>query len=470
MKTKKYCSLSIVALLLILSSSCKKFVEVPPPAEAIVNTSVYTTNASASAVLLGLYNFIMAQGQFANHLDEYSGLQSDELINYFPGNQNLEGYYTNTLRSNNVQFWQELYEEMAIVNSAIAGLDQSTAISGNVKNQLLGEAKFMRGFLYFYLTNLWGDVPLILSSSDYQSNNSAARTAQNLVYTQIIADLQDAQQLLSANFVGADAVTASTERTRPTKWAATALLARVYLYTGDWKDAAAQAAAVINEQALFGLATDLNSVFLANSNEAIWQLQPCSSGFNTTQAFDYILTMTPGTGTDYFSMSPNLYSQFEPGDLRAANWVGTYGDGTNTWYYPYKYKVNRGTTTVTEYLMVFRLAEQYLIRAEAEANSNDAGNALSDLNEIRNRAGLANYAGATDQTSLLAAILHERQVELFSEWGHRWLDLKRTGKVNAVMSVVTPQKGGTWSPDWALYPVPLSDIQIDPNLKQNPGY
>jgi len=119
-----------------------------------------------------------------------------------------------------------------------------------------------------------------------------------------------------------------------------------------------------------------------------------------------------------------------------------------------------------------RLAEQYLIRAETEANGAGGGtnSAVQDLNIIRNRAGLANYSGATDKASLVTAILHERQVELFTELGHRWLDLKRTATVNAVMSVVTPQKGGTWDANWQLYPIPRTEIQVNPNLKQNPGY
>ena len=95
--------------------------------------------------------------------------------------------------------------------------------------------------------------------------------------------------------------------------------------------------------------------------------------------------------------------------------------------------------------------------------------AAADLNVIRQRAGLTNTT-ATGQQAILNAILHERQVEFFTEWGHRWFDLKRTGNVNAVMSVVTPQKGGIWNANWALYPIPISEITLNPNLKQNPGY
>ena len=119
--------------------------------------------------------------------------------------------------------------------------------------------------------------------------------------------------------------------------------------------------------------------------------------------------------------------------------------------------------------MVLRLGEQYLIRAEAEAQGNDLINAAKDLNIIRERAGLADTT-TTTSSDMLALILHESQVELFTEWGCRWFDLIRTGNVNQVMIQVTPQKGGSWNSNDTLYPIPLSNITVDPNLTQNAGY
>ena len=116
--------------------------------------------------------------------------------------------------------------------------------------------------------------------------------------------------------------------------------------------------------------------------------------------------------------------------------------------------------------MVLRLAEQYLIRAEARAQQNNISGSQSDLNLIRNRAGLVNTA-ANDKTALLTAIEHERQVELFTEWGHRWLDLKRTNRADAVLG---PIKAPNWQPTDMLYPIPQTQIANDPNVHQNPGY
>jgi hypothetical protein len=159
---------------------------------------------------------------------------------------------------------------------------------------------------------------------------------------------------------------------------------------------------------------------------------------------------------------------FEPGDLRRSEWVDSIIVGSNTYYYPFKYKIKSGST-LTEYSMVLRLGEQWLIRAEARAQQGDSAGARSDLDMIRSRAGLAPTT-ATTRSDLLTAILHERQVELFTEWGHRWFDLKRTGNVDAVMQVVTQLKGGNWDTNSQLFPIPRSEITVNQNLTQNPSY
>jgi hypothetical protein len=333
----------------------------------------------------------------------------------------------------------------------------------------MGEAKFMRALCYFYLVNLYGDVPLELGT-DYKVNSLAARMPKAQVYQQMVADLKDAQGLLNGSYPDVTLLKTTTERVRPTRWAAMALLARVYLYTGDWPDAEAQADSVIAHSTLYGLSA-LGSVFLKNSTEAIWQLQPVTTGSvsNTSDAVEFILPVSgPSAGFPVY-LSNHVTDSFEAGDKRRTTWVGSVTAGGKTYNYAYKYKVNSAAAAVSEYLMVLRLAEQYLIRAEARVQQGNTGG-VSDLNIIRTRAGLAAYAGPIDKASLLSAILHERKMELFCELGHRWLDLKRTGTANAVMSGVTPGKGGVWSGDDELYPLSITDVQEDPHLGQNPGY
>ncbi len=229
------------------------------------------------------------------------------------------------------------------------------------------------------------------------------------------------------------------------------MLARTYLYTGNWSDAIAEATGVINEPQ-FSLNSDISQVFLANSTEAIWQLQSTVTNLNTPDAYAFILTTTPNLGNPVY-LSSHLLNAFEDADTRQALWVGSLSDSLNTYYFPYKYRVQTASTII-ENLMVLRLSEQFLIRAEAEANNNAPTDAVNDLNIIRNRAGLSNYAGNTDGVSLVNAILHERQVELFTEWGHRWLDLKRTQKINDVMNAVAPSKGSEWDAEVAIISYP----------------
>ena len=203
---------------------------------------------------------------------------------------------------------------------------------------------------------------------------------------------------------------------------------------------------------------------MANSSEAIWQIQQTNDpSINTNEGNTFILTAAPY----YVSLSNYLLNAFEANDNRQSHWVGSYTDGVTTWFFPYKYKVQASSgPVVTEYSMVFRLAEQYLIRAEARAEQNtNISGALSDLNVIRSRAGLASI-NTNDKDSLLTLIQHERQVELFSEWGHRWFDLIRTGKADAVLGSEKPN----WKSTAKLFPIPLVEIQENPKITQNPGY
>jgi hypothetical protein len=211
---------------------------------------------------------------------------------------------------------------------------------------------------------------------------------------------------------------------------------------------------------LFAL-TSLDSVFLKNSREAIWQFLPLAANQNTSEGNIFILTSTPANS----ALRGEFLNAFESGDNRKAKWVGSITTGGNTYYYPYKYKIKTGSSPLKEYSMVLRLGEQYLIRAEARAQQNNISGAQNDLNVIRGRAGLNNTT-ATDKASLLLAIENERRIELFSEWGHRWFDLRRTGRIDAMLASI---KTG-WQTTDALLPIPQSEILVNPNMTQNPGY
>jgi len=122
---------------------------------------------------------------------------------------------------------------------------------------------------------------------------------------------------------------------------------------------------------------------------------------------------------------------------------------------------------LNEYFIVFRVAEQYLILAEASARLNKINDALNAVNVIRARAGLVNLASTLDQSQSLSAIERERRSELFIEFGHRWFDLKRTDRLNAVMAAFKP---GIWKSTADLWPIPLDQLKANKGLTQNPGY
>jgi hypothetical protein len=458
---------------------CKKLIQVDPPVTATTGASIYAADESAISVLTGIYVKFSSSAVTSGGIGSMSffpALSADELSLFGTSNATLTAYYENGLTNSNTgggNLWTAVYPTIYVLNSAIQGIKTNTGLTPAVKQQLLGEAFFDRAFCYFYLVNFYGDVPLVIST-DFSTNNLLARTSSKEVYQQIISDLKNAQSLLSASYLDASLLQPTTERVRPTSWAATALLARTYLYTAAWDSAEAQASEVIANSSLFNL-TSLDSVFLMNSLEAIWQLQPVLAGRNTLDAATFILPAGgPNSRNNPAYLSSFLLNAFDSGDNRKLHWVDSVIVGTpaKIYYYPYKYKVNINPSPVTEYTMVLRLAEQYLIRAEARAQHGKTSDAIADLNAIRYRAGLPDYAGATDKASLLSAILHERQTELFTEWGNRWLDLKRTGTVDAVMGTggACAAKGGAWSPNWQLYPVPLSELQKDPFLTQNNGY
>jgi hypothetical protein len=464
-------------VLIMPSTGCKKLIEVDPPIQDVVGSNIYSSNATAAAVLTGIYTDMSNYSIFSgvSGVSVRTGLSADELVSVTTPPDILSALYSNSLTNNgNELFWTDLYAYIFRANAAIEGINASTGITAPVKQQLLGEAKFLRAFMYFYLVNLYGDVPL-LTSTDIKVNSVAPRIGKDQVYEQVIQDLQDAQNSLNEYYVGADAVTVSQERVRPNKAAATALLARAYLYTAQWALAEQEAGKLIAAASDYQLEAP-EAVFLNTSKEAVWQLQPVVPSYNTLDAVTFMLEaipMGPNSSRPVF-LSRNIFNAFEPGDIRKTAWVDSVTVDNNTYAYPAKYKIYAPDQPRTEYLMVLRLSEQYLIRAEARVQQGrlkGPGSAEEDLNAIRARAGLSPTA-AGSQATMLNAILQERKVELFTEWGHRWLDLKRTGKVDEVMSVVTPAKGGSWAASKALYPIPVLDIQRNPGLKghQNPGY
>jgi hypothetical protein len=272
----------------------------------------------------------------------------------------------------------------------------------------------------------------------------------------------------------------SASRGRPNLHAASALLARVYLETGDWASAEAEASSVIDNAALFQLVAPAQA-FLSASKETIWAIAPTGTNGFVREFSMYnggapasVNAITGGSSLGTYGISTALTDAHvalydQANDLRFSNWIRPtlVTSVAKTYYFPNKYKSNiSGTETV----VALRLAEQYLIRAEARARLNNLDGAKADLEAVRNRAGLTMPIAAVTQTEVISSILKERQMELFTEFGFRFIDLKRTGNIDAVMTVAAPQKGGAWTSLKQVWPIPVTDITANPNLTQTPGY
>jgi hypothetical protein len=466
-------------LIASFNCGCKKFVDINGPVTSINGGNVYKDDRTSIAVVNDIYSKISISNIFVgseiSSLSAVAGLSADEFdftdgYNEVP----LLEIYRNQLNGSSqvpANYWANCYNTIYKVNTALEGIGGSKTLSPAVKTQLLGELHFLRAFYYFYLVNLYGAIPLV-TTSDYQSNAQLKRTDASVVYDQIISDLKLAQNTLSANYLDATLLKSTEDRVRPTKWAATALISRAYLYMQDYENALQASSILINEKDLFDTVSR-QEVFKKNNSEAIWQLQPVNILYNTMDAQTFVIVQTDLNGPGKPVLSQSLFDSFEPNDQRKIDWIGTYSDTSVTpatiYHYPYKYKSYMQGEPVTEYATVFRLAEQYLIRSEARAKLGQLAEASADLNVIRRRAGLPgiNY---TTGNELLTAIQHERRVELFSEWGRRWFDLKRTGDIDRVMQEATKSKGGTWQTYQQLFPIPAHEIQVDKNLAQNTGY
>lgn len=448
-------------ILSVLLNSCESFVEVDLPASQLTGEAVFQDEATAEAALTHIYakmrNEVLIQGT-STGLSALLSNYADEMDYYSTSGLPAQEFYQNSLIPSNstvTATWNGTYNLIYAANAIIEGVTASAGISPENKERLLGEACFIRAYLHFYLVNLFGEVPYV-NTTDYKINKSINKISISEVYNNIATDLQLAISLLPVNYT-------DSERTRPNQSTAYALLARTMLYTENWALAITYSDLVINTTTLYTWVEDLNNVFLNTSSGTIWQLAPQFSGNNTLEAQTFQFSSGP---PPIFGLRTDLVDEFETGDLRRSNWIGTVTDGTQNWYFPYKYKENASTSASLEYSILFRLEEQYLIRAEAKAHLNELENAKTDLNKIRNRAGLANTI-ATTQTELLTAIIEERRKEFFTELGHRWFDLKRTKTASSVLSSKKPG----WDAKDLLWPLPESELLLNGNLApQNLGY
>lgn len=456
--------LSLVVMLLCITS-CQDWLEVEEPNHKLVSSEVFNSDETAQSAMQGIYNQLYQASFSAGWLGSVNvlaGLSADNLELLNTNMLELLQFQEHDLlpdNSYNENLWASAYNIIYMVNALLEGMENTNNLSPDVVQRLRGEARFIRAFTYFYLVNLYGEVPLVLTT-DYQQNALLPEQSKEKIETQIIADLEVVLTQLEET---------SLDRTQINSFTAKALLARVHLYLNNWELAEQYSSEVIAQSGTYTLLTDVDEVFLANSQEAIWQLSPEGSGtgFTNTNEGSVFIINPIFPSLSYLKLSDELVNSMLPNDNRKVHWV-KYAEGVEA-YHPYKYKDRNSTGEVTEYSMLMRLAEQYLIRAEARAQQNNLQGAIADIDKIKARAGvplLANTNSGISQQALLEEILIERRKELFTEWGHRWLDLKRTGEAGNVLSPVS----ANWQDTDVRYPIPYQELLSNPNLTQNPGY
>lgn len=442
-------------------TACDSFVETDLPKSQLTSSSVFENYETANAALMNIYAKLRDTGMLAGvntGLSNALGCYTDEITAYgTPANGGMP-FYNNALLPGSAVIsglWNTSYNQIYAANALIEGLEKSSGLTPENKKQLLGEALFLRAAVHFYLTNIFGDVPYV-RTTDYKQNNTAVKTAQAVIYQNIIAELQTAGSMLPETY-------SSSARSRVNKLVCRALLARVYLYNKSYTEAANEASALLNNTGLYTLEADLDKVFLINSKETIWQFESAAAGQNTNEGTTFIFTAGPPGST---ALNSVLVNSFSTQDRRKSKWINTISKENETWYHSFKYKERSNTPVSKEYSVVLRLAEQYLIRAEARAHQGDLIGSKEDLNKIRSRAGLQDTEAVSKET-LLEAVLKERRWELFTEHGHRFFDLKRFNQLNEALGNI---KTG-WNTEDRLFPLPQNELGTNPNLlPQNPGY
>ncbi|REE07798.1 SusD-like starch-binding protein associating with outer membrane [Winogradskyella pacifica] len=446
--------------LTLLHTSCEDFTEIDSPNNQLIGIQVFEDASTVDAAFAHIYSQLRDVAFTSGNTSGLSYLMghfTDELTLYSNSQPDVQNYSNNTLISSDGKantLWSSGYNLIYASNRILEGVTHSSALSQADKDRFLGEAYFVRAFIHFNLMNLFGAIPYI-TSTDYQINKNVSRLDTEVIYQSLIADLQLAKTLLPETDT-------SYNKLRPNFWVAAALLAKVYLYHEDWQLAHTEATDVISNGG-YVLSTDLSQVFLKTSTATLWQLGEGTAGTNTLDAFTFIFASGPPPNS---ALSSYLIADFEDGDSRFTNWTGVISEEENTWYYPYKYKLNSPTGNTEECTILFRLAELYLIAAEAYAHDENISEALNYLNPIRTRA-LLDPITTSDLDVLLNAIYQERRIELFTEQGHRFFDLKRTGRTFTELAPIKPH----WEPSDTLLPIPESELLLNTNLNpQNDGY
>ena len=424
------------------------------PVDEIGEDIAIVDAASAQAALNGVYSSLEDGSYYGTDYVIFGDLLADNAEHegtfgsYSQANRNA------LLPTNGVMdgAWTALYDGINRANILIEVVP-TLGIDADVADEILAEAYAIRALNYHNLVRAWGDVPLVLEPPELAEAGQVSRAPASQVYQQILSDLDRAETLF------ASAGTTNEDRLFATPGFVDALQARVNLYLENWAAAEAAAMEMVNSGD-YALVADFSTLFPddeGQTSEDVFAVMFTADAFNNYgYYYQYAGRFEVGATQDIY----NLYDQ-----ANDERWAWTFGD-TDVG----EVEVTKFPTTIgAENFHAIRYAEVLLTLAEALAQQGGAANladAVTYLNMVHTRAGLTAYDLAADfggdQQAVIDAIWLERRLELAFE-GDRWFDLVRTGRAVAVIPTLD-------DPQHTLWPIPQGELDVAPNMTQNPGY
>lgn len=465
LKYKNILIFCFVSILGVFTTSCSKVLETQPR-QSVDSELAIRDITGLRSLLISCYDGLQGAGYYGQRMMLAPDILAD---NVRLTNANSNRYFqerVNTIFTGVATLWGS-YGTINNINYFLAGIDNANTNDAE-KRQLKGEALFLRGLIYFDMARIYSyeptkvikqwDTGVVLRTTptkDVTDANLRQRSTVTETYLQIEKDLKEAVELLSA----------TTTRQRANKAAAQAILARVYLYWEKWADAAKLASDALNiTQARLATGVGYADAFRTSPNpESLFEINyvQATETLGSNESMQSLTTQVTGSWADIVP-TDELFNLYEASDTRRNMYVSSTKQGERVNFIQ-KFTGARGPWT--DNIPVIRISELLLIRAEAYASSGQADLALTDLNRIRQRSGASVVAGVAGE-QLVDAILRERRLELAFE-GHRWFDLKRKGRdiTKAGLSATVP-----YTDVRILAPIPIAEIQLNPTLKQNPGY
>lgn len=449
----------ITGILSVLTTciSCEKMLEVDMPTNQINSDQIFeniqTANAALSGLYAGLYDNSPLSGDQTGRI---LGLYTDEL-NYYQATSNtgIIEIYQNTLIDSNPlvnNYWTNAYQKIYMSNAILEGVENSTALPSAEKERLRGEALAIRSILFFYLQQVYGNIPYPVTTN-YMINQSIEKTPTAEVLQRIESDLKEAVPMLTDSY-------RNVERIFLNRKSAQLFLAKVLMIQKKWNEAEI-VLKEIRQSSLYAFQNDITKVFEKSGTHIIWQLKPKNNTDPVKEMSSYYFANAAPLNA---ALTPAFYNIFDASDKRKLNWITPVTVGSNTWYRVNKYK--NTTNNTTEYSIILRLEEVYLLLAEALAQQDKTSEALPLINAIRQRANISVLTLPLTKEALLSEILLENRKEFFTEFGHRFMDLKRNNQLTILSGVKT-----NWKTFHQVWPIPQKELLLNNKLNpQNEGY